>query len=168
MLPKGMGGGGAGAKAPVPRARRGMEEGGAVAYWLLKTEPDVYSYSDLEKAGRDMWDGVRNAAAAKHLRAMRPGDLALVYHTGKERAAVGIAEVVSEPYPDPTADPASNDGRWVAVDVSPRERLPRPVTLAEIKADPAFAGWELVRLPRLSVMPVPPALWQRILEMAGR
>ncbi|MCG0238309.1 MAG: EVE domain-containing protein [Firmicutes bacterium] len=134
-----------------------------MAYWLLKTEPEEYSYEDLERAGRDVWDGVRNPTAQRHLRAMQPGDLAFIYHTGTERAVVGIARVATAPYPDPQ-DPA---GRFVVVDVEPAGRLPRKVTLAAIKADPAFAGWELVRLPRLSVMPVPEPLWQRILALAG-
>ncbi len=134
-----------------------------MAYWLLKTEPSEYAYEDLERLGRDHWDGVRNAVAQRHLKAMRPGDQAFIYHTGDQRAVVGLAEVVSAPYPDPTA----SDPRWVVVDVTPKGRLPRPVTLAEMKADPAFAHWELVRLPRLSVMPVPPALWMRILQMAA-
>ncbi len=133
-----------------------------MANWLLKTEPKEYSYDDLEKAGRDVWDGVRNPTALAHLRCMRQGDRAFIYHTGSEKAVVGLAEVVSEPYPDPAAG-----GPRVVVDVSPLGRLPRPVTLAEIKARPEFAGWELVRLPRLSVMPVSPERWQRILELAG-
>lgn len=134
-----------------------------MARWLVKTEPEEYSYADLERAGRDVWDGVRNHAAQKHLRAMRPGDEVMVYHTGNVRAIVGLARVASEPYPDPTA----SDGRWQAVDVEAVRPLPRPVTLAEIKADPAFAGWELVRISRLSVMPVPDPLWERILAMAA-
>lgn len=134
-----------------------------MAFWLLKTEPEEYSYDRLYAAGRDRWDGVANPTALRHIRAMRPGDLALIYHTGKEKAVVGIAEVVSPPYPDPKA----GDGRRAVVDVAARERLARPVTLAEIKADPAFAGWELVRMPRLSVMPVGEAHWRRLLAMAG-
>ncbi|BAS26183.1 EVE domain-containing protein [Limnochorda pilosa] len=134
-----------------------------MAYWLLKTEPGEYSYANLEAAGRDVWDGVRNAVALRYLRAMQPGDQALVYHSGKERAVVGVAQVATEPHPDPrTSDP-----RWTVVDVEPRGRLARPVGLAEIKADRAFQDWELVRLPRLSVMPVEPALWERILRMGG-
>lgn len=134
-----------------------------VAFWLLKTEPGEYSYADLEAAGRDRWDGVKNPTALRHLRAMVPGDRAFIYHTGRERAVVGVAEVVSPPYPDPDGD----DPRWVVVDVLPRGRLVQPVSLATIKAESAFVGWELVRLPRLSVMPVPPAHWERILQMAG-
>lgn len=134
-----------------------------MAYWLLKTEPGEYAYADLEAAGRDVWDGVRNAVALRHLGAMRPGDQAFVYHSGKERAVVGVARVVSEPRPDP----AGSDPRWIVVDVEPVGRLARPVSLAELKADRTFDGWELVRLPRLSVMPVPPGLWERILELSG-
>jgi predicted RNA-binding protein with PUA-like domain len=133
------------------------------AYWLLKTEPGEFSYDDLERLGRDRWDGVRSPAALKHLRAMRPGDLALIYHTGDERRIVGRCRVVSEPYPDPHG----GDGRLVVVDVEPAGRLARPLTLAEIKADPAFAGWELVRQGRLSVMPVPEALWACLARMGG-
>lgn len=135
-----------------------------MALWLLKTEPEEYSFSDLEQAGRDVWDGVKNPTALRNLRAMAPGDLAFIYHTGQERAVVGVAEVVSYPYPDPRAD----DPRYVVVDVRARERLPRPVTLAEIKRDPAFAGWELVRLPRLSVLPVSEAHWQRIISLSHK
>ena len=135
-----------------------------MAFWLLKTEPSAFSYGDLEPRAREPWDGVRNAGAARNLRAMRPGDLALVYHTGDERRAVGIAEVVGEPYPDPTAD----DPRWVAVDVRPVRRLDRPVTLAEMRSDPAFADSVLLRQGRLSVVPVPPPLWDRILALGAR
>lgn len=134
-----------------------------MAYWLLKTEPSVYSYADLEREGTDYWDGVRNNLAQKHMKEMQPGDLVLIYHTGAEKQAVGVAEVVRGAYPDPT-DPS---GRWVAVDLKARMRLPRPVTLAEIKADPAFRDWELVRNSRLSAMPVPESLWERIMRMAG-
>ena len=131
--------------------------------WLLKTEPADYSFADLERDGRAVWDGVSNNAALKHIRSVRKGDEALVYHTGDERLAVGLARVVSDPYPDRAAD----DPRLVVFDLVPLRRLARPVTLAEVKADPAFAGFDLVRQPRLSVMPVPPALWRRLLALAG-
>jgi predicted RNA-binding protein with PUA-like domain len=133
-----------------------------MAHWLLKTEPSTYSYADLEREGRARWDGVTNPVALKHLRAMAPGDLAFIYHTGSEKAVVGIARVASEPSPDPNA----KDPRLVVVDLEPRERLARPVTLAAIKADPAFADWALVRVGRLSVMPVPAPLWRRVLAMS--
>lgn len=135
-----------------------------MAYWLMKTEPTVFSYDDLVRLGRDKWDGVRNWAALRHMAAMRPGDLALFYHTGDERSAVGICRVVSEPYPEPGQD----DARIRLVDVEPVRRFAHPVTLAAIKADPAFADWDLVRQSRLSVMPVPEALWERIEAMGAR
>lgn len=131
-------------------------------YWLLKTEPEEFSYADLERAGREPWNGVRNPTALRNMRAMRPGDLGFIYHTGGERAIVGIASVASEPYPDPRE---SNE-KWVVVDMAPIRPLPRPVTLAEIKAHPAFAAWELVRQSRLSVMPVSDEHWNLVLEMA--
>lgn len=132
-------------------------------YWLLKTEPSDYSWDDLERDGGTRWDGVGNNLALQHMREVRKGDRALLYHTGKERALVGEAEVSSDPYPDPAGD----DPRRVVFDVRPGERLPRPLSLAEIKADDAFEGFELVRIPRLSVMPVPPALWKRLHRMAA-
>ena len=134
-----------------------------MARWLVKTEPDEYSFADLQRKGRDVWDGVRNNVALKHLRSMRRGDEVFVYHTGNARAVVGIARVVSEPYPDP----ASGDPRHAVVDLEAVRALERPVSLAAIKADPAFAGWELVRNSRLSVMPVPGELWERILAMSA-
>ncbi len=127
--------------------------------WLVKTEPDEYAYDDLEAEGRGVWDGVRNATALIHLRRFAVGDAVLVYHTGKERRIVGRARVVRAPYPDPGLD----DPRYVVVDLAPEARLERPVALAEIKADAAFASFDLVRISRLSVMPVPPTMWQRLL-----
>lgn len=132
-----------------------------MGYWLMKTEPEVFSYSDLEKKAPEPWDGVRNAAAAKHMRAMQPGDLFLFYHTGNERAVVGVGRVLSQPYPDPTAE----SGNWVAVDTAPGYRFQSPVTLAAIKADPRFADWALVKQSRLSVMPVTPEQWAWLHEM---
>lgn len=132
-------------------------------FWLLKTEPDVYSFADLVRDGATRWDGVANNAALLHLRAMRPGDWALIYHTGGERRAVGLAEVVSAPYPDPQAD----DPKLVVVDVRAIGPLPQPVTLASVKGDPFFAGFALVREPRLSVLPVSAEQWQRLLALAG-
>ncbi len=132
-------------------------------YWLLKTEPSDYSQTDLERDVRTTWDGVSNNLALKHLRNMKRGDLAFIYHTGKERALVGIAEVISDPYPDP----GKNDAKLVVVDVKAKEALPQIVSLAEVKADSEFSDFPLVRLPRLSVMPVTPAQWNRLLAMAG-
>lgn len=134
-----------------------------MAHWLLKTEPSVFAYEDLVRLGRDGWDGVRNWAALRHMAAMRPDDLAFFYHTGNERRIVAVCRVVGEPYREPGQD----DSRIRIVDVVPAYRLPRPVTLAEIRADPAFAGWDLLRQSRLSVLPVPEPLWRRIHELAG-
>src|SRR6266498_3463944 len=131
--------------------------------WLLKTEPNHYSYADLEREGATVWDGVSNNAALKHIRDMRPGDLALIYHTGEERRAVGLAEIASEPYPDPRL----GDPKLVVVDVRPLRRLSQPVTLAAVKADPSLADFALVRQGRLSVVPVSAEQWQRLLAMAG-
>jgi len=132
-------------------------------YWILKTEPDEYSFADLEREGRTIWDGVSNNAALKHLRSMQPGDEALIYHTGDERRAVGLAHIVSVPYADPQVD----DERLVVVDVVPTRPLPTPVSLAAIKADAFFADFALVRQGRLSVVPVSAEQWQRLLAMAG-
>lgn len=132
-----------------------------MGYWLMKTEPGEYGYHHLEEKGLDVWDGVRNFAAQKNIKAMRPGDMAFIYHTGKEKSIVGVAEVTTRPYP--VQGPESLH----VIDVTPGYRLSRPVTLAEIKRDPAFSGWDLVRLPRLSVMPVSLEHWLRIHGMAG-
>ncbi|MFI5339197.1 MAG: EVE domain-containing protein [Candidatus Methylomirabilales bacterium] len=130
--------------------------------WLLKTEPGEYSFDDLVRDGKTVWDGVTNPLALRHLRAVRRGDELLIYHTGNVRAAVGLARVESDPY----ADPARQDPKIVVVDVVPIRRLAQPVSLEAIKAAPAFRDFDLVRLPRLSVMPVPAALWKRILQMS--
>ena len=134
-----------------------------MAYWLLKTEPSTYAWDDLARDKSATWDGVSNATALKHLRTMKKGDLALIYHTGDERAAVGVAQLTSGPYADPKVD----DERLVVVDLKPKARLSRPVTLPEIKADPAFAGWDFLRIGRLSVVPVPEAMWARLLELSN-
>jgi predicted RNA-binding protein with PUA-like domain len=129
-----------------------------MARWLFKEEPDHYNYANLEKEGQTIWDGVANNQALLHLRKVVKGDQVLCYHTGEEKAIVGVMETVSDPYPDPK----ESDAKLVVVDVRPVRRLARPVILAEIKADPAFADWELVRNSRLSVMPVTAAVWKRI------
>ncbi|HUL71235.1 MAG TPA: EVE domain-containing protein [Gemmatimonadales bacterium] len=131
-------------------------------YWLLKTEPSTFSFDQLERDGKTVWDGVRNNLALMHLRAMKPNDRLLIYHTGATKAVVGMAKVVSKPYPDPK----QQDPRWVVVDVAPDGRLAKPVTLAAIKADPAFADFPLVRMSRLSVMPVSSEHWSRLLSLA--
>lgn len=126
--------------------------------WLLKTEPSAYSYSDLEQQGRAVWDGVANPVALKNLRAMKRGERAIVYHTGDEKAAVGLAEVVREAYPDPKA----KDARLVVVELVPKGRLPRPVGLAEIKAMAVFKDSPLLRQGRLSVVPLSAAQWKAL------
>ena len=133
------------------------------SFWLLKTEPDNYSYADLERDGATIWDGVANNTALMHIRTMQPGDLALIYHTGDQRQAVGLAEITSGPY----ADPQAGDPKLVVVDLRPLRRLPQPVTLAAVKADPAFADFALVRQGRLSVVPVTTEQWGKLLSMAG-
>jgi predicted RNA-binding protein with PUA-like domain len=133
-----------------------------MAYWLFKQEPSSYSYADLEREGNTTWDGVKNNLALKHLRSVKKGDKALFYHTGEEKQVVGIMEISSEPYPD------HKNKSLVVVDVRPSSRLAKPVTLEQIKSDPAFADWELVRISRLSVMPVPPVFWQKISKLAGK
>jgi len=135
-----------------------------VAYWLLKTEPHCYSWDDLSRDKKASWDGVTNALALKHIRTMKKGDLALIYHTGDERAAIGVAEITSAPHPDPKED----DEKLAVVDLKPKKKLKRPVTLDEFKADKAFAGWDLLRIGRLSVVPVPDAMWKRIEELAAQ
>jgi predicted RNA-binding protein with PUA-like domain len=129
---------------------------------LLKTEPEEYSYEQLERDGRTVWDGVTNKLALKHLRAIRRGDLVFVYHTGSQKQIVGVAGAVSDPYPDPR----KKNPKLMVVDLKPKERLRRPVTLGEIKGVKEFSGFELVRLPRLSVMPVDKVKWDGILGLS--
>jgi predicted RNA-binding protein with PUA-like domain len=133
-----------------------------MAYWLLKTEPGCYSWDDLARDKSAVWDGVSNAVALKNIRTMKKGDLAFVYHTGDERQVIGVAEVKSDPYPDPR----EGDERLAVVDLRPKKKLAQPVTLSDIKADKAFEGWEMLRIGRLSVVPVPPAMWERILKLS--
>ena len=130
--------------------------------WLLKEEPTHYSFDDLVRDGRTSWTGVKNPLAQKHLRSIAAGDRIFFYHTGTEKAVVGIARAFGAAYPDP----ADRAGKLYAVDVEPVKKLGAPVTLAAIKADTAFASFPLVRLPRLSVMPVTEAEWKRIEAMA--
>lgn len=127
-------------------------------YWLAKTEPDTFSYFDLEQLGADNWDGVRNFAALKHMRDMKIGDRVFIYHTGKERSVIGVAEITSEYYSDPKAD----DPKWITIDLKPLYRFSTPVSLGEVKKHPEFFQWELVTQSRLSVMPVPKDIWKAI------
>jgi predicted RNA-binding protein with PUA-like domain len=135
---------------------------GDQAGWLFKEEPDHYSFADLERDGTTFWDGVTNNLARQNLRKVRKGDRVLYYHTGKEKAVVGEMVVLDAP----TQDTKSDDPRAVGVKVKPVRRLQAPVTLECVKQDPALATWELVRLPRLSVMPVTRAQWRRVEELS--
>ena len=131
--------------------------------WLFKEEPSNYSFDALVKDGHTVWSGVRNPVAQKHLRAVKRGDRIFYYHTGKEKSVVGIAKALSDAYPDPK----DKTGKSAVVEVGPVDKLTRPVTLAEIKADPSFKMFALVRISRLSVMPVTDAEWKRIEKKAG-
>jgi predicted RNA-binding protein with PUA-like domain len=131
--------------------------------WLFKEEPTNYSFDTFVKDTQATWSGVKNPVAQKNLRAVRRGDRVFYYHTGKEKAVVGIAKAIGDAYPDPK----DKTGKTFVVEVAPVKKLARPVTLAEIKADPAFKTFALVRISRLSVMPVSDAEWKRIETMAG-
>jgi predicted RNA-binding protein with PUA-like domain len=130
-----------------------------MGYWLFKEEPTHYSYADLERDGHVVWDGVANNLALQHLRALARGDRIWFYHTGKAKEIVGEMMATSAPRP-------GADSKAVIVDVAPVRRLPRPVTLREIKEDPKLASWDLVRLPRLSIVPVTPTQWRRVEALA--
>jgi predicted RNA-binding protein with PUA-like domain len=136
-----------------------MESG---SFWLVKSEPAKYAFSDLERDGKTVWDGVRNNQAALYLKAMKVGDPVLYYHSQEGLAVVGIAEVAREAFPDPT----DQAGRFVAVELKPVRPLPRPVSLAQMKANPALSGMAMFRQFRLSVCPVQPAEWSAIMAMA--
>ncbi len=134
-----------------------------MAYWILKTDADTYPFDRLEREGRTVWDGVSNALALRHIRAMAPGDTALIYHSNVGKELVGLAHILSAPYPDPKR----NDPKLVVVDVEADRPLPNRVSLSTIKADPRFADLGLVRMSRLSVIPVPPDKWKELLAMGG-
>lgn len=136
---------------------------GAKSYWLMKSEPDAYSWDDLLAEGEGTWDGVRNHRAANNLRAMQVGDEAFFYHSNIGKEIVGVVQISKSGIPDPT-DP---EGKWAAVKVKPVRKLARPVTLKEVKADPKLAEMELVKLSRLSVAVVTPEEWAYILKLAG-
>ena len=131
-----------------------------MARWLMKSEPEAYGWDDLMRDGGTEWDGVRNNAARLHLRAMKVGDEAFLYHSMSDKAVVGIMRIVREGQADP------KDANWVSVRVEPVRKLERPVTLAQIKAEPSLAKMELIRQSRLSVAPVRDEEWQRVLDMA--
>lgn len=134
-----------------------------MAHWLVKSEPNKYAFADLQRDGRTVWDGVRNNAAALHLKAMKAGDEVFYYHSQEGLEVMGVAKVVKEAFLDPT-DPA---GRFVAVELAPVRPLKAPVSLGAMKANPALAGLEMIRQSRLSVSPVRDAEWTAILKMAG-
>lgn len=131
-------------------------------YWLMKSEPDVFSYADLVKKGKAEWDGVRNHAAQLHMKAMRKGDLAFFYHSNIGVEAVGIMEIVEEAAPDSTDE----TGKWIAVHVAPHKKLDRPVTLTTMKADPALADMVMLRQSRLSVAPLTPQQFEHIVALS--
>lgn len=133
-----------------------------MAMWLLKTEPSVYSYADLERDGETMWDGVTQPHALQNIRKMQAGDTAIIYHTGSERAAVGLAEVVRGAY----VNPEGNDEKFAVCDVRAKARLAKSVTLGQIKAHPDLKEWDLVRLARLSVVAVSDEQWKILLAMS--
>ena len=128
--------------------------------WLVKEEPENYDFDRFVADGTTVWSGVRNPVAQKNLRTMKKGDRVFFYHTGKEKAVIGTARVTVEAYPDP------RDSKLVVVELAPDKKLKRPVTLAEIKASGRFDDWALVRIPRLSVMPVTDEQWEAVEEMA--
>jgi predicted RNA-binding protein with PUA-like domain len=129
-------------------------------HWLVKTEPDTFSWDDLVKDKKTVWDGVRNFQARTHLKAMKKGDLVFIYHTGDEKAVIGIGKVVQDGYPEP------NDKDWVAVDLAPEKKLKQPVTLAQVKADKKLSDMVLVRASRLSVQPVKADEFDRIIALS--
>lgn len=131
-------------------------------HWLFKTDPETYAWSDLERTKKEMWDGVTNPLALKHLRSVRKGDEIFIYHSGNDKAIIGIAVTASDPYPDPSG----RNPKLAVIDLVPHELLKRPVRLAEIKANGKLRSWELVRLARLSVMPVPGAHWDEIMRLS--
>ncbi|MEK6832110.1 MAG: EVE domain-containing protein [Thermoproteota archaeon] len=136
-----------------------------INYWLAKQEPNGprgYNFETLKKDKKTVWDGVHNNLALKHMREMKDGDLVLFYHTGDERQAVGIMEVISEPYPNPKED----NKRFIVVDVKYKKSLKRPITLHEMKKQKKFQNWELIRISRLSVMPVPKHIWDTIIDIS--
>ncbi|HZB27332.1 MAG TPA: EVE domain-containing protein [Gemmatimonadales bacterium] len=131
--------------------------------WILKTDSEVYPFDKLEQERQAVWDGVSNPVALRHIRSMAPGDSLFIYHSGATKEIVGLARVISEPYPDPKR----HDPKLVVVDIEADRRLPHPVSLATIKADPFFADLALVRQPRLSVIPVSEQQWDRLLQLAS-
>lgn len=151
-------------RASAPQASAAAK-GSVMAYWLFKSEPETWGWTDQVARGEagELWDGVRNHLARNNMKAMKVGDRGFFYHSVKEKRVVGIVEVIAEAAPDPTTD----DPRWECVTIRAVRPLPRPVTLAEIKAEPALAEMALVRTSRLSVQPVTEAEWARVCAMGG-
>lgn len=133
-------------------------------YWLCKQEPSTYNIDKLQKEKTTTWDGVHNNLALKYINQMKKGDLALFYHSGDEKQIVGIMQIISDAYPNPK----EKNKRYVVVDVKYKKRLNRPVTLDEIKGNRMFANWELVRISRLSVMPVSSKIWSEIIRISQK
>ena len=129
--------------------------------WLFKTEPSEYSYDDLERETKAVWDGVTNSLALKHLRQVRMGDEILIYHSGDIKAIIGLAQAVSDPYQNPRED----DDKLIVINLKPKRRLVRPITLSQIKVIEEFKEFDLLRLPRLSVMPIPDNYWDRLQDL---
>ncbi|HXV28413.1 MAG TPA: EVE domain-containing protein [bacterium] len=134
-----------------------------MASWLFKTDPETYSWRDLKSKKTEVWDGVKNPLALKHLRSVKTGDEILIYHSGEDKAIVGIASAVSEAYPDPK----DNSGKLFAMDIAPVRDFPKPVLLSAVKAEPALKEWELVRMSRLSVMPVSASVRKLLFKLAS-
>jgi predicted RNA-binding protein with PUA-like domain len=134
-----------------------------IQYWLLKTEPSVYSFEDLLETEREVWDGITNPLALKYLGTAQAGDLALIYHTGDVKAAVGLARILGAPYPNPM----EQNPKHVVVDIEPVRALARPVTLQAMKENPQLKGFEMLRIPRLSFVPVSRDHWRVLMKMSG-
>lgn len=134
-----------------------------MAYWLLKTEPSIYSFEDFQADGCTMWDGIRNPQALLYIRSMKNGERVLIYHSGDERRIVGTGTIDGDPY----ADPDAGDPKLTVVDICVGERVSTPVTLSQVKADPLFADSVMVRQPRLSVIPISDEQWQQLAEKLG-
>ncbi len=132
-------------------------------YWLLKTDADTYSFADLQRDGRTIWDGVRNYQARNNIRAMQPGDIALIYHSVTDKCVVGIAEIITMPFPEPN----DLENKWTAVDIKPIALLKRPISLDEIKADAQLEDLPLIKQSRLSVMPISQTAYDRILYLSN-
>ena len=149
---------------PIAKKKSGSKSRGSYGLWLVKQEPESYSWDDLTRDGRTDWTGVRNFQARNNLRQMKVGDAVFFYHSGKEKSVVGIAQVAKAAYPDPTAD----DPAWIAVDIEPVKPVSRPVALVDIRANSKLSNLLLIRQSRLSVMPVTKQEFEEIVRMGGK